>query len=204
MIKMRFVKYILIIIIVVPFYSYSQSFKGGILAGVSASEISGDRLEGPNKPGIYAGAFVYHDLTMKSSLQMELNFIQKGSRNNPDTASPEAYLLRLNYIEIPFHYRYNFHPKMSLEVGLSYGVLIHKYEQVDGYAYDRITPRFKNGDFSFNIGFFYSITERLRFNIRYSNSILHVRPHGSGATYMLNKGQYNEVLSFVFFYQLNL
>lgn len=201
---MRIISFSFIIFMIIPLSSYSQSFKGGILAGISATEISGDRLEGPNKPGIYAGAFVYHDLTPKSSLQMEIDFIQKGSRNNPDSTSTKEYLLRLNYIEIPFHYRYNFHPKMSMEVGLSYGVLINKYERVGGYEYNRIEPAFKNGDLSFNIGFFYSITEKLRFNLRYSNSVLHVRPHGSGATYRLNKGQYNEVLSFVFFYQLNI
>lgn len=193
-----------LIICLIPLcYNNAQSFKGGVLAGISASEISGDRLEGPNKAGIYAGVFVYRDITPKSSLQMELNYVQKGSRNNPDTASPYSYILRLNYIEIPFHYRYNFHPKMSLEAGLSYGVLIHSYEEINERIYDEISPTFKSGDFSFNIGFFYSFTDKLRFNIRYSNSVLHVRPHGSGATYRLNKGQYNEVLSFVFFYQLN-
>ena len=34
---------------------------------------------------------------------------------------------------------------------LSYGILIHKYEEVNGYEYDRITPEFKSGDLSFNI-----------------------------------------------------
>ena len=102
-----------------------------------------------------------------------------------------------------FHYRFKFNPKMMLETGLSYGILISKYEEVNGYEYDRITPVFKPGDLSFNIGFFYSLTKNLLFNVRFSNSILHVRPHGSGATYRLNKGQYNEVLSFIVFYQFN-
>jgi hypothetical protein len=181
----------------------AQSFKGGVLGGISGTQISGDRLAGPNKAGLYLGAFVNHDLTPKSSLQMELAFIQKGSRKNPDTASPDSYLLRINYVELLFHYRYRFHEKMMLESGLSYGVLISKYEEVNGLEYERITPEFKPGDLSFNIGFFYSLTEKLQVNVRFSNSILHVRPHGSGATYRLNKGQYNEVLSFILFYQFN-
>lgn len=92
---------------------------------------------------------------------------------------------------------------MLLEGGLSYGILISQYEEVNGYEYDRITPEFAFGDLSLNIGFFFAVTDHIKFNFRYSNSILPVRPHGSGATYRLNKGQYNSVLSFVFFYQFN-
>lgn len=181
----------------------AQSFNGGVLGGISGTQISGDRLAGPNKAGLYFGAFVNHNITPKSSFQMELAFIQKGSRKNPDTANPDSYLLRINYIELLFHYRYRFHEKMMLESGLSYGVLISKYEEVNGIEIERITPKFKPGDLSFNIGFFYFLTEKLLVNVRFSNSILHVRPHGSGATYRLNKGQYNEVLSFILFYQFN-
>lgn len=192
-----------LILIIATAYVSAQSFKGGVLAGIAATEISGDRLSGPNKAGIYAGAFVNIDLPGKSSLQMEIDFIQKGSRHNPDTTSPDSYLLRLNYIEIPIHYRYKFHPRMMVESGLSYGILIHKYEEVNGNEIDIISPAFKFGDLSLNIGFFYALSDHLKFNLRYSNSLLHVRPHGSGATYRLNKGQYNSVLSFVVFYQFN-
>jgi opacity protein-like surface antigen len=185
-------------------YSGAQRFKGGVLGGIDATEISGDRLAGPNKAGIYAGSFVKLDLTEKSTLQMELNFVQKGSRDNPDQDNTDSYLLRINYIEIPFQYIYHFHPLMAAEGGLSYGVLIHQYEEVNGYEYDRIDPAFRRGDFSINIGFYYYLNDHLRFNLRYSNSLLYVRPHGSGASYRLNKGQYNTVLSFVLFYQINL
>ena len=56
-------------------YSSAQRFKSGVLAGVAATEISGDRLGGPNKAGIYAGTFVNLDISDKSSLQMEMNYI---------------------------------------------------------------------------------------------------------------------------------
>ncbi|MCD4680987.1 MAG: PorT family protein [Bacteroidales bacterium] len=194
----------LIILITAVGYSSAQSFKGGVLGGITATEISGDRLAGPNKAGIYAGAFVKLDLSDKSTLQMEINYVQKGSRDNPDTSNPDSYLLRISYIEIPFQYIYHFHPLMAAEAGLSYGVLIHKYEEANGYEIDVVNPAFKKGDLSINIGFYYSITDHLRFNLRYSNSLLYVRPHGSGATYRLNKGQFNSVLSFLLFYQLNI
>jgi len=183
-------------------YVSAQEFHGGILGGLAASEISGDRLQGPNKAGLYLGAFVNRYFTPTSSVQMELDFIQKGSRENPDSSNAfNSYLLRLNYVEMPIHYRYDFIEKATLETGLSLGVLVHSFEQVNGYdwvagsAFDRL-------DLSFNIGLFYTLLENLRINVRYSNSILPVRPHAGGATWKANKGQYNEVLSFVLFYEL--
>lgn len=180
----------------------AQDFNGGILGGLAASEISGDRLSGPNKAGMYLGLFVNRYFSQRSSIQMELDFIQKGSRSNPDsTNNYESYLLRLNYIELPVHYRYDFIERASLEAGLSLGVLVHSHEEANGYEWTS-GPDFKPIDLSFNVGLFYSIFENLSINVRYSNSILAVRPHSQNQTYRWNKGQYNEVLSFVLFYSL--
>lgn len=196
----------LLFIFVLTFIMYigarAQEFNGGILAGISASEISGDRLEGPNKPGVYAGAFVNRYFTERSSLQMELNFVQKGSRNY-DSASIYQnmdYLLRLNYVEIFLHYKWDFGSRFTLESGTSLGVLLNKppYEVAGGIVLTE--PPFQSTDLSFNIGLFVALTERWQFNVRYSNSILAVRPHSSGQTYRWNRGQYNEVLSFTFHY----
>jgi len=180
----------------------AQDFHGGILGGLSTSEISGDRLEGPNKAGFYLGAFVNRYFTHRSSIQMELDFIQKGSRENPDSSNAyHSYLLRLNYIEIPVHYKYDFIEKGTLEAGLSLGVLIYQDEKVNDYEWGSGSD-FDQFDLSFNIGLYYTIIKNLRINVRYSNSILPVRPHAGGATWRANKGQYNEVLSFVLFYEL--
>ena len=176
-----------------------QRFNGGIQAGVAAAEISGDRLTGPNKAGIYAGGFVNRYFTERSSFQMELNFIQKGSRKNPDSLDYSYYLLRLSYVELFFHYKWDFSERFTFEVGPSYGVLIKSYEEADGQILTE--PPFYNGDLSANVGLFFTLTKQLRFNLRYSNSILAVRPHSSGQTYKWNQGQYNEVLSFTFHYQ---
>lgn len=185
---------------IISFNLNAQEFNGGLLAGVAASEISGDRLEGPNKPGIYAGAFVNRYFTQKSSIQMELNFVQKGSRKNPDSLDYSSYLLRINYVELFLHYKWDFAELFTLEAGPSLGVLINKYEEADYLVLEE--PEFQNTDLSLNVGMFFSLTERWRFNLRYSNSVLAVRPHSAGQTYRWNRGQYNEVLSFTFHYQL--
>lgn len=202
MIKIKFL--LIPIFMFLGFALSAQDFHGGILGGLSASEISGDRLEGPNKAGLYLGGFVNRYFTHRSSIQMELDFIQKGSRENPDSSNNNrSYLLRLNYIEMPVHYKYDFHEKGTLEAGLSLGVLIHDYELADGYEWvSGAEEPFDKIDLSFNIGLYYTIIKNLRINVRYSNSLLPVRPHSGGATWRANKGQYNEVLSFVLFYEL--
>lgn len=178
----------------------AQDFNGGVLGGLAATEISGDGKWGPNKAGVYAGFFVNRYFSERSSVQMELDFIQKGSRENPDSSNNyNFYLLRLNYLEIPLHYKYDFHEKGSLEAGLSLGFLVHSHEEGNP-GNPPAGGDFTKTDFSFNIGAYYTLLENLRINIRYSNSILPVRDHSSGATDRMNKGQYNEVLSFTFHY----
>ncbi len=177
----------------------AQKFNGGVLGGLAAAEVSGDRLEGPNKAGIYAGFFVNRYFSDRSSIQMELEFIQKGSRKNPDTNSYDTYLLRLNYVEMPIHYKYDFHEKGTLEVGLALGFLVHDKELADGYDWVSANE-FQRIDFSFNIGAYFRIIENLLINVRYSNSILAIRPHIGSTTYRWNRGQYNEVLSFTLHY----
>ncbi|RLD61678.1 MAG: hypothetical protein DRJ05_02045 [Bacteroidetes bacterium] len=196
-------KYLLLIVAFVAFgFSIkAQSFNGGVLGGVSGTQISGDDLSGFNKGGLYIGAFVNRYFGDKSSLQMELDFIQKGSRKNPNAKKNDysTYLLRLNYIEIPVSYKYDFSAKGTLEGGLSLGVLVNSYEE----ANETTTVsggEFNRTDFSFHVGGYYTIVENLRINVRYSSSILPVRDHSSGATDRLNAGQYNSVLSFILFY----
>lgn len=179
----------------------AQDFNGGVLGGLATSEVSGDRLQGPHKAGLYLGGFVNRYISQRSSFQMELDFIQKGSRENPTEENGYyKYLLRLNYIEIPVSYKYDFSKNGSLETGLALGVLVNYYEEANGSEQVAGAGDFETFDFSFNIGAYYTLVDDLRINIRYSNSILPIRPHAGGTSYMLNQGQYNEVLSFVLFY----
>ncbi len=199
---MKGIIFTLFAVLGISIISFSQDFHGGVLFGVAGTEISGDRLSGPHKAGLYLGGFVNRNFGERSSLQMELDFIQKGSRKNPDSLSYDSYLLRLSYIEVPVHYRYEFAERASFEVGLSLGVLVHSYEEVNTIE-GKYGPDFKPLDLSFNFGLFYALTKKMKINVRYSNSILAVRPHSNGQTYRWNRGQYNEVLSFILFYQFN-
>lgn len=191
---------ILIIVVGALFSSaggYAQQFYGGLSGGLSTSEISGDYFNGPSKAGLYFGLFTGTKVSELSSMQLELNYIQKGSRKNPDSLDLTEYLLRLQYLELHLYYRYDI-KSFTLEAGPSLGYLAGSYEEVDGWILD---DPFNPFDFSLNIGLHYWLTEKLSINVRYSNTVFFpVRDTPSGYTPTLMKGQYNEVLSFTFQY----
>ena len=56
----------------------SQSFDGGLLAGLTTSQISGDNLGGFNKLGVAIGFFTQRNISEKSKLKFELSYFQKG------------------------------------------------------------------------------------------------------------------------------
>ena len=90
-------------------FSTAQSFKGGILAGMTTSQYDGDTYSGFHRVGISGGGYVAHNISEKFSWQMEIKFIQKGSFQsaNFDPPSPK-FDLRLNYVELPFFIKYDY------------------------------------------------------------------------------------------------
>jgi len=201
---MNYIKLSIVFIITICSLSiYSQDFNGGVLGGINATQVFGDNFSGPNKAGLYLGVYVNRYFSKRSSIQLELDYIQKGSRKNPDgsTGDYDTYLLRLNYIELPVLYKYDFSEKATLETGLSLGVLVHSYEESNGST-EVSGDDFSSVDFSFNLGFYYTLVKNLRINMRLSNSILPIRPHASGQTYRWNKGQYNQGIAFILHYTI--
>ena len=52
-----------------------QDFKGGIILGLSTSQVSGDDLAGFNKAGLIFGGFTNRILSSRNSLQLEIIYI---------------------------------------------------------------------------------------------------------------------------------
>lgn len=193
----------IIIIFLTTSVCLGQKFSGGIIAGVNTSQVSGDDLGGFHKIGFYTGAFVKLPLNRNSSFQIELAFIQKGSREKIDENSQNInpYTLELDYVEVPIIYQWNQKP-FSFQIGITGGILI-KNEEGDGLNNFEGKPEFSPFEFGALLGINYMINKKLGFNWRICNSILAIREHSQGQSFRLNQGQYNTGLAFSFFYNFN-
>lgn len=180
----------------------AQSFDAGLIAGLSTTQISGDQLSGFNKVGIIAGGFVSTFISEKFDGNMQLIYIQKGSRKNADPEKNDytSYLLRLNYIEVPVLLQWKYSNRFVFEVGPYFGVLLGSYEENElGELPDR--RAFKDFEFGGGAGLNIVLVNNLIFNARVTTSLIPVRDHLSGQTFRLNAGQYNSVLAFTVHYK---
>ena len=184
------------------FFSFSQNFKGGVIAGVSTSQVSGDALGGFHKAGLYLGVFTELPLSPISNIKMEMNYIQKGS-NNPKMVENGIFDISTSYIEVPISVNYFQTEITFFEVGIQTAFLLN-FSDNDEYGPipNDQSIAFNKVDLGAFIGMNYHLTDNILLNSRISNSIFPVRPHASGAIYLLNRGQYNSVLSFTLHYIL--
>jgi len=184
--------------------SFAQQFQGGVAAGLVGSQVAGDTYSGFHKPGAYAGFWVRLALSDRTSLQTEISYFQKGSRHNPDEKhqDPTFYLMRLGYIEMPFLYQFQLKNKIRFEVGPSFSLLLHSYEELD---YLEVTyGKFSLINPSFMAGIGYPISPKLSAHFRMNSSILSIRADEvSGGVYRLfDHGQYNDCILFFLSYKL--
>ncbi len=80
---------------IIVIYVSGQRFKGGLFAGVNASQVAGDISSGYKKLGITFGATVETQLNDRWGLKMELGFSQKGSRENPTDENGNTQMLMI-------------------------------------------------------------------------------------------------------------
>ena len=180
----------------------AQNLGGGLILGLSASQVSGDNLGGFNKAGLLAGGFIDLQLSKTLKGQMEMTFIQKGS-NNPNMNENNYSDINLSYVEIPLLVKYQQSRSIAIEGGVEAAFLISaSVNDIYGQVPTNSTREFNTTDISIFIGIDYYINPKLILNSRISNSIIPIRSHASGATFKLNKGQYNSVLSFSLHYIL--
>ena len=180
----------------------AQQMNAGLIAGFSATQVSGDNLGGYNKAGLVAGGFVSRVFSEKYSGQMEIFYIGKGSRK---TADPEKgdyfeYRMSLHYIEVPVMLCYHYKTKFIFQAGPSFGTLLSSSEE-DQYGPIPDPRPFYKTEFSFVGGLDYLLSDKLMINVRSDNSILPIRRHPLGIVYGLNRGQYNTVITFTLRYK---
>lgn len=191
----------LLLLIFFPLSLFSQRFNGGILAGGVISQVDGDTWSGYNKFGFLAGGYVTLRLSPHSSFQMEMEYIQKGSRKNNDLEKDDfnSYLLRLHYLEIPVLYQFTFAKRFAAEAGPAMDVLLGSYEEKDGIP-DPPTEPLREVTLSGILGLSAYLTTHLKAGFRFNYSLISIRntdpPYPASYRKILFEwGQYNNVLS---------
>lgn len=195
--------------------SYSQRFFGGLTAGLIASDINGantrDTDNDFHKVGFTVGGLMNTQLTKKTIFQFEINYIQKGSMQPPDSLNNGYFKIALGYVEIPllikrqlyFNWKQKRINKIDIEAGISYGKMVHN--TVIGstnYILSSASNYFNTNDISLLIGLDYNFTKNIYFCFRYSNSIIPAIKKNSAnvgiqSINTFNKGN-NMVLQFSF------
>jgi hypothetical protein len=188
-------------------FSYSQKFHGGLFAGIAASQISGDQSSGYNKAGLFAGGFTNYHFTEKLAIQLEISFIQKGSRKlpHPKVNDYTIYKLNLMYVELPLLFKWDFSKRFYLEVGPSIGVLINntgREKDEGGLINNPQRPVFNRFDYCGVLGMGVNISKHFIANIRTIDSFIPVRKPVKGTAYRLERWQYNTTIALSLIYQI--
>lgn len=194
---------------------YSQNnenrFYTGISFGLTGCQVHGDSYSGYNKLGFMGGVFIHYKWFQNVIPQFGIIYIQKGARHNPDSMNMDQYLLRLNFIEMPFNIKFLFLKKRKLfiTIGHSVGYLFKSFEEKN---YLNITNSVQNEkfEFSINTGIGYDLNNNFSIELRANNGYTPFRKfafpsniyYNNPIARIFNKGLYNNILELIFTYHI--
>lgn len=186
----------------------SQSFYGGVALGGVTSQVEGDRNAGFHKVGFTAGGFIGLPISDIFDIQLEIKYIQKGSKSSVD--DPSSFKIRLDYVEMPLVASANIGflkvnggklDWLKLELGLSLDALVHENQTVNAAneATDRWRPLCLNGI----LGAKCRLTPGLDLGLRVITSITSAYKgnFGENSVRFGRKGAFNDVLELVLYYR---
>jgi hypothetical protein len=197
-------KYFLFIILLAAFSLVkAQRFNGGILAGFNGSQVEGDSYKGYDKLGAVAGFYVETDIAPAVFAGMEIKFNQKGARKDPTSKDPTKYIMRLNYIDLPFYAGFRTGEWGAVLAGIQPGYLLSGKEYD---AYGEFPPEdqaeFSSFDLQALIGFQFDFLDYLKADLRFALSVLPIRDKPGDTNYYWHDSQFNNVISLALYYQI--
>jgi len=166
----------LIALLTSTLYSSAQRFHGGLITGLSTSQIDGDTQKDYKKLGFYSGVFVETDFTKVIGAKIELFYIMKGAKKTVNDI--EEFRTTLNYIEMPFLLTIKPIDKFEFDIGIAVSYLISaKYRDVLGSTSE--LNAMHDLDFGGIITGSYFFSEKIAFNVRFEYSLVPARtdPH---------------------------
>ena len=198
---MKFIHSITILFLFTGIVS-SQNFEGGVLAGLTASQIDGDNYRGYNKVGLQAGGWVRRMFTYTLGGQMEIRYVQKGALKRNTVDDPTYSRTSLHYIDVPLMAQFFYNEDVILELGIGPEILLFAKQEDENGELPIPDPKYNRLTVSAIAGIGYRFLEVFSVHFRFNYSILPIRPHPSGQSYLLNQGHYSNVLSIAVNYEI--
>ena len=102
---------VIILAFSLPILSFAQggTFKAGVIGGVNLAQLDGDILAGYNKLGLHAGVTVGVQVSDLFRTNLEILYVQKGSRSSKDEQGIAGGALTrysFDYVEVPLMLNY--------------------------------------------------------------------------------------------------
>jgi Outer membrane protein beta-barrel domain len=192
-------------------------FRGGLVAGLTASQIDGDRSAGYNKLGFQAGLRAVARLKTRTEASMELLYTQRGSQTEikRDEFNPNFFSLTLNYIEVPVQWHYkdwliegdndseNYY-RVSFNFGFSYARFFSFKNDDDNNWLKGLVPDYiKKNDVNLLIGATWMLSRQWGMTFRYNRSLLFMYDPRDWNPSPYDRGWNSHFLCFHSFYLLN-
>ena len=204
--------YTVVVVVVLSCLPLSaQRFEGGVLAGITASQVDGDSYSGYNKIGLQAGVFVSTAFKKNFGAQMEIRYAGKGAQKLTTTDDTKVYKLALHYIDLPLMVTYTLKKKIVFDLGVVPGYMFAKNgEDSGGPVNPDYFVKFKKIDIALLAGVNYKISEHLKVNVRYSYSLRSINDFKDtfayyswvGNLFGYRTGDYNNYLTLGVYYQI--
>ncbi|MEI6574550.1 MAG: outer membrane beta-barrel protein [Bacteroidota bacterium] len=181
----------------------AQIIRGGIIAGMNATQVDGDEVFGYHKYGWNLGATAMIPITKKKwFFALETTYSQKGAYQAPiwaDSLKDGSYKLNLNYLEVPMLVIFEDKGGLTFGAGASLGRLIKVEEWENGRRDTNTTLKgpYNTNDFDILLDCRFKLYKKLKFNFRYSYSMAKIRnrTYDNGIS-IWDRKQYNNMLTF--------
>ncbi len=192
-----------------------REIKGVLIAGMNLTQVDGDEVYGFKKMGACVGVGGILPLPKRFSLSLEILYDERGAYQKlpPSPAGNNQlpyYSLKWNYLTAPLMAHYEDRNTWTFGLGLSWGRMVAFREKEWNITKpwdrpDTITYKTKN-DFNVIADLRFRIWKHLKFNIRYSYSIVPVRKRDyvNPTTFETwSRKQYNSVITIRLLYYFN-
>ena len=155
------------------------TFRGGLWAGASLSQVHGDGVSGFNKLGATAGPWVQISQQPDRGWELGIVWTQKGSRRvpNPRAGDYFTWRYRFTYIDLPVSRVRDLSDWGWVSAGLQASYLLNAEEDFNQTGYAPVTYlRLKPWDLGGTAGIGLHVTDHMDFHVRMSQSLLPISP----------------------------